>query len=102
MRTLAGPDAQVCFTYLSKNSSEFLDAAFAVESKDSSLATFSCHQESILDLMKISGISIDKICLLDPKAERELSPQDGDSFEWFLFGVCRHCYCPEIAKYSGI
>ena len=40
-----------------------------------------------MDLMKNSGISINKVCLLDPKAEQELSPEDGDSFEWFLFGV---------------
>jgi len=86
MQILAGSDAQVRFTYLSKSSSESLDATFAVESKNPSLATFSCHQESILDLMKISGISIEKICLLDPKAERELLPEDGDNFEWFLFG----------------
>jgi ribosome biogenesis SPOUT family RNA methylase Rps3 len=28
----------------------------------------------------------DKICLLDPAAEEELSPKDGDSFTTFLFG----------------
>jgi ribosome biogenesis SPOUT family RNA methylase Rps3 len=27
------------------------------------------------------------VCLLDPKAEHALSPEDGDRFEWFLFGV---------------
>jgi ribosome biogenesis SPOUT family RNA methylase Rps3 len=27
-----------------------------------------------------------KVCLLDPKAERDLSPEDGDRFEAFLFG----------------
>ena len=38
--------------------------------------------------MKQAGVSLDKVCLLDPKAEKELSPEDGDGrFEWFLFGV---------------
>ncbi|KAG7095996.1 hypothetical protein E1B28_006678 [Marasmius oreades] len=31
--------------------------------------------------------SLGKVCLLDPKAEKELSPEDGDGrFQWFLFG----------------
>ena len=30
-----------------------------------------------------------KVCLLDPKAERKLEPQDGLEFDWFLFGA-RH------------
>jgi hypothetical protein len=101
MRTLAGPDARVHFTYLSKPSSESLDTAFAVQSQNSSLAASSCHREGVLDLMKNSAISIDKVCLLDPKAERELSPEDGDSFEWFLFGV-RSLWYPRSAKSSHI
>lgn len=28
----------------------------------------------------------EKVCLLDPAADRELSPKDGDEFEVFLFG----------------
>ena len=28
----------------------------------------------------------DKVCLLDPSATAELSPEDGDIFEVFLFG----------------
>lgn len=28
----------------------------------------------------------DKVCLLDPSAQVELSPEDGDHFEVFLFG----------------
>lgn len=27
-----------------------------------------------------------RVCLLDPKAEKDLSPEDGDSFDAFLFG----------------
>ena len=27
-----------------------------------------------------------RICLLDPKASKELSPEDGDNFDIFLFG----------------
>jgi ribosome biogenesis SPOUT family RNA methylase Rps3 len=28
----------------------------------------------------------DKVCLLDPAASKDLSPDDGDTFEVFLFG----------------
>lgn len=28
----------------------------------------------------------DKVCLLDPSAKTELSPEDGDTFDVFLFG----------------
>lgn len=28
----------------------------------------------------------DKVCLLDPAASKDLSPEDGDTFEIFLFG----------------
>jgi len=44
--------------------------------------------------MKASGVELDKVCLLDPKAETALSPEDGDGrFEWFLFGVCDSEMC---------
>jgi ribosome biogenesis SPOUT family RNA methylase Rps3 len=42
-----------------------------------------------MDLIKEldGGIALDKVCLLDPKAERELSPTDG--FSCFLFGASK-------------
>jgi len=52
------------------------------------LANFSSHREGVRELMEASGIELDKVCLLDPRAENALSPEDGDGrFEWFLFGV---------------
>ncbi|KAL1920272.1 uncharacterized protein VTP21DRAFT_1418 [Calcarisporiella thermophila] len=38
--------------------------------------------EDVLSL----GIDMKKICLLDPAAEKALSPEDGEKFEYFLFG----------------
>jgi len=29
---------------------------------------------------------MNRVCLLDPKAELELAPSDGEVFDWFLFG----------------
>jgi len=97
MRMLAGPDAHVQFTNLSTSSSDVLISAFnssstadvTSSSSHSSLSQFSCHQMGVLDLMKASDVLLEKVCLLDPKAEKELSTDDGDGrFQWFLFGVC--------------
>lgn len=98
MRMLAGPNAHVQFTNLSKSSCDFLVSAFkssssttqdtAMPPTSSHLSQFSCHQIGVLDLMKASDVLLEKVCLLDPKADKELSPEDGDGcFQWFLFGV---------------
>lgn len=94
MRTLAGPGSQVHFTHLSKASSHSLNAAFAQSDTDAaasasgSKATATCHSTGVLELMKERGVPLSKVCLLDPKAEKALSPEDSDGeFEWFLFGV---------------
>lgn len=88
MRTLAGRDAHVHFTNLSKTSCQSLTATFQAPSPGSSgsdLAEVSCHIYGVIDL--INDQSKESVCLLDPKAERELSPEDGDGrFEYFLFG----------------
>ncbi|KAI9301300.1 SAM-dependent RNA methyltransferase [Cunninghamella echinulata] len=42
-----------------------------------------CHTEDVLHL---PGIDPKSVCLLDPSATSELSPEDGDKFEYFLFG----------------
>ncbi|KAJ7625777.1 SAM-dependent RNA methyltransferase [Roridomyces roridus] len=84
MRTLAGPSATINFTSLSAASRTSLSGVFT---PNSSLAEARCHQEGVLDLMKAQSLDKEKICLLDPKAELPLSPEDGDGrFEWFLFG----------------
>lgn len=89
MRQLAGAESQVYFAHLSKNSSRSLNAKFAELVSDGQ-AEAVCHESGVLDLIKERlGGSLEKVCLLDPKAEKELSPEDGDGrFEWFLFGVC--------------
>ncbi|KAF8893083.1 SAM-dependent RNA methyltransferase [Infundibulicybe gibba] len=84
MRTLAGPDAKIIFTHLSESSCASLSNMFA--SATGPLATTSCHQTGILDLLG-QFTTLDKVCLLDPKAEIGLSPEDGyGRFDVFLFG----------------
>lgn len=102
MRILAGPKAQVRFTHLSKSSCKSLEEALKPSSSPDDLAAFSCHSEGILECMKNSGIPIDKVCLLDPKAEAELSPEDGDGrFDWFLFGVRPFSFASNVCRPPG-
>jgi ribosome biogenesis SPOUT family RNA methylase Rps3 len=89
MRILAGPGAQVYFTHLSQTSNDSLTKIFEEAPNSDVLAQTLCHKIGVLDLMKQSSVPLEKVCLLDPKAEEELSPRDGDGrFSWFLFGVC--------------
>ncbi|KAA8907862.1 SAM-dependent RNA methyltransferase [Sphaerosporella brunnea] len=38
------------------------------------------------DVETISDVPKERVCLLDPQATQELSPEDGDAFDWFVFG----------------
>jgi hypothetical protein len=92
MCTLAGPDATVYFTSLSTCSATALATDLSTHEGENSLgrprASFYTSRVGIKDLMVEHGVPIKKVCLLDPKAEKELSPEDGDGmFDWFLFGV---------------
>jgi hypothetical protein len=93
MRTLASPDSQLHFTHLSKSSRNYLANAFKPADtalSDSQLASVFCHRGGVMDLInqRFLDVTIDQVCLLDPKAKTALSPQDGDGrFKCFLFGV---------------
>lgn len=45
---------------------------------------FRAETKPVLELMKEQGVDLSKVCLLDPKAEKVLSPEDAGEFEWFL------------------
>ncbi|KAG7445271.1 DUF431-domain-containing protein [Guyanagaster necrorhizus] len=86
MRMLAGPDSKVHFTNVSKSSADALSASFSTDNSET-LATATCFQSGVMDRITGTLPAIEKACLLDPKAEKELSPEDGDGrFEWFVFG----------------
>lgn len=88
MRTLAGPSAHVHFTHMSESAGNSLHTALHAGNTSEAIADASCHRLGVLDLMKREGVPLEKVCLLDPKAPQELSPDDGDGrFSWFLFGV---------------
>lgn len=87
MKMLAGASARVLFTHLSQRSCASLQEKLA--SLSGPTASSEAYTQSILELLKNQDIPLSKVCLLDPKAERKLEPEDGLEFEWFLFGA-RH------------
>jgi ribosome biogenesis SPOUT family RNA methylase Rps3 len=41
----------------------------------------------------------DKVCLLDPAASKDLSPEDGDAFDVFLFGgILGRCWMMHVSN----
>ncbi|QRV98938.1 SAM-dependent RNA methyltransferase [Ceratobasidium sp. AG-Ba] len=74
MVTIAGVSSSVLFTHLSASSKKALDTELASASSGSK---FEVHTAGVLDVMKSQGVKLDEVCLLDPKAEHALSPEDG-------------------------
>ncbi|KAG9123982.1 hypothetical protein FRC07_013307 [Ceratobasidium sp. 392] len=83
MITIAGASSSVLFTHLSVSSKRALDSELASVNSSSK---FEVHTAGVLDVMKQEGVELHRVCLLDPKAGEALSPEDGDTFQWFLFG----------------
>lgn len=53
---------------------------------DENRSSFTTSTSSVGELMAAQGIPLERVCLLDPKAEQEISPEDSELFDWFLFG----------------
>ncbi|KAG2051872.1 DUF431-domain-containing protein [Suillus hirtellus] len=84
MIMLAGINGRVEFTHLSQNSSSSLDARLASINEPSAL--YRVHTQSVMELLEQNNIPITRVCLLDPKAQTVLAPEDGKIFDHFLFG----------------
>lgn len=82
---LAGTSARVLFTHLSQRSCASLQGRLS--SFTGPVASSQVYTQSILELLENQDVPFSKVCLLDPKAECKLEPEDGLEFEWFLFGV---------------
>lgn len=92
MKTLAGQESQVHFTHLSKSSCDTLTSRFQLSTSGEGAPAFA-HTEGVTDFIRRKGIPLEKVCLLDPKAEKPLAPEDGSGlFECFLFGVSEYIF----------
>ena len=88
MLDLAGAGSTVRFTNVSAASAAALQKSLGATAGQNAKAGLGAHTEGVLRKMEEHGVPLEKVCLLDPKAEKGLSPEDGDGrFEWFLFGV---------------
>ncbi|KAG2120321.1 hypothetical protein BD769DRAFT_1480142 [Suillus cothurnatus] len=85
MIMLAGINGRVEFTHLSHNSSSSLNAQLALINEPA--ASYRVHTQSVMELLEQNNVPISRVCLLDPKAQIALSPEDGKIFDHFLFGV---------------
>lgn len=89
MRQLAGSGAKVLFTALPPSIAEPLTKSLSSVGISESSADFCVHSEGVLKILEKENIPLNRVCLLDPKAEKPLSPEDGNGqFSCFLFGVC--------------
>jgi ribosome biogenesis SPOUT family RNA methylase Rps3 len=89
----AGRGNTVLFTSLSSSSAAILPSQLAEITDSATVAECKATTTPILELLRTAGpngaeVPISKVCLLDPRAERVLSPADGapGAFEFFLFG----------------
>ena len=88
MRTLAGASNQVCFTNLSSSAALDLNKLWNGPESQAGEAPVCVLDIGVVERMRREGVPLDSVCLLDPKAPKELVPEDGDGrFKWFLFGV---------------
>ena len=85
---LAGLDSEVHFTNLSQACANSLLKTFGKASKKifpPEIADVFFTTKSVLELIEAIEVPLDQVCLLDPKADHELSPDD--TYTNFLFGV---------------
>jgi len=88
MLNLAGLSSTVIFTHLSKSSCEALNDALHANGAGEQRAKFEVHTKGVMELMGEREVNLKDVCLLDPKADGDLVPQDGEGeLRWFLFGV---------------
>ena len=85
MLNLIGPSSQLHFTSLSSSSIPPLES-YLKDTTPSTSSKAHLHTIPILELVEKLGTTPARVCLLDPRAPKELSPEDGETFDIFLYG----------------
>lgn len=85
MLTLVGPESKVHFTSLSSSSIPPLETYLSSKASSSKVGL---HTQPVLDMLAARDppIPLERVCLLDPRAEAVLAPEDSDKFDAFLYG----------------
>lgn len=81
MLLLAAP-SNVIFSSLSPASVDSLKEL--LEKKGAKAASYRNETKSVRELMEAEGVPLERVCLLDPRAEKEIGTDDRESFDWFL------------------
>lgn len=83
MLSSVGPSSTVAFTSLSTSSIPPLQAYLSAKPDG---AKAELHTDPVLDMAAKAGIDQARICLLDPRAEQVIHPEDAQRFDVFLYG----------------
>lgn len=81
MLLLAAP-SPVIFSSLSPASVDSLKDL--LEKKGAKEGSYRNETRSVGELMQAEGVRLERVCLLDPRAEKEIGIEDRESFDWFL------------------
>lgn len=81
------PPSSVLFSSLSASSISTLQKQLEAPLEGGrKAAPFKLSSAPVLEEMALQGVDLSRVCLLDPRAEAEISPSDAGKFDWFLFG----------------
>jgi len=89
----ATPPSSVLFSSLSAASIDTLQKQLEAPLENGvNAAPFELASGAVRDVMARDGVDLSRVCLLDPRAEKEISPEDSEHFDWFL-SAARFCFC---------
>lgn len=91
IKVAAPAGSRVLFSSLSPASTSSLSTLLTA--KGAHAAAFKTDSRTVLQLMQLEGVDLSRVCLLDPRAEKEIAPEDADEFDWFLCVLERECPC---------
>jgi ribosome biogenesis SPOUT family RNA methylase Rps3 len=85
MLQLVGPASRVEFTSLSSTSIPPLNGYLSSKPESHKAGL---HTDAVLTHLAHlpAPIPLERVCLLDPRAEAEIAPEDADKFDVFLYG----------------
>lgn len=69
-----------------KPASRFLLSGLPSPNTNPGLSSVEQTSTSVDALVASAGIPKERVCLLDPKGEKDICPEDGDDFDVFVFG----------------
>lgn len=79
VKVAAPVGSRVLFSSLSPASTSSLAALLTA--KGAAPEAFQTDSRTVSQLMELEGVDISRVCLLDPRAEKEIAPEDAEEFD---------------------